>query len=131
MRHLRIVTAAIAAVAALLLALGSGSSATAHTAIRTVLPPHVFTSLSGGKSSAGHFYVKGNVVTAKGKRIYLQKAPRGTTRWSFKASTTTARTSGFFRFNFTSKVGLCYRVKVPATSTRRATYRTVGCIVRT
>lgn len=130
MRHLRIITAAVAAVAALLLALGSGSGASAQPAAK-VLPAHTFTSLTGGKVSGHHYYVKGNVTTAMGRKIFLQKARKGSGSWRWKATTRAARHSGFFRFDFYSRVGFCYRVVVPATPTHRKTIRTVGCVVRT
>ncbi|GAB3856492.1 hypothetical protein GCM10028801_13550 [Nocardioides maradonensis] len=130
MRHLRIITAAVAAVAALLLALGSASGASAHTAAK-VLPAHTFTSLTGGKVSGHHYYIKGNVTTAKGRKIVLQKARKGSGNWRYKATTRTALNSGFFRFDFYSLAGFCYRVVVPATPTHRKTIRNVGCVVRT
>lgn len=130
MRHLGKIAAAVLTVAALLLSLGTGPGAEAHTAAK-VLPAHVFTSLSGGKVSGHHFYIKGNVITAMGRKVILQKERKGSGNWHWKATTRAARHSGFFRFDFYSRIGYCYRVLVPATPTHRKTIRTVGCIVRT
>lgn len=133
MRQVRILTALFAALAMLLLGFSNVSSADAQVASHTTarkLPQHIIKNLTPGTASKNHFYVKGNVTTAKGHKIILQKAPKGTNKWSFKASKKAAKNSGFFRINFTSPVHTCFRILVKATKFRRQTTRKVGCIVR-
>jgi hypothetical protein len=120
MRNLRIVTALVAAFTAIVLGLSQAPA-------QATLPQHNIINLSAGESTSNNFYVKGNVTTAKGHKVFLQK--KSGTSWVTKKYDVAALNSGFFRINFTGPVGSCYRILVKATKFRRTTTRKIGCIV--
>ena len=121
MRNVRIVTALIAAFAALVLGLSVAPA-------QATLPQHIIKNLVAAEGTPNHFYVKGNVTTAKGHRVYLQQKS-GTSRATKKYDVAAAN-SGFFRINFTGPIGSCYRIMIKATKFRMMTTRKIGCIQR-
>jgi hypothetical protein len=120
MRNARIVTALIAAFTAIVLGFSVAPA-------QATLPQHVIQNLVAAEGTANHFYVKGNVTTAKGHKVFLQK--KSGTSWATKSYDVAAANSGFFRINFTGPVGSCFRILVKATKFRRTTTRKIGCIV--
>ena len=126
MRQFRTLTALVAALtAALLLALTTGTGA----ASARTLPAHHIVVKNSGEYKSNHFYVKGFVTSAKGNKVFLMK---GTKRSNMKqaASKRTSKNSGYFRINFTGKVGTKVWLLVKKTPYRRQTVKYIGRIVR-
>ncbi|WP_141015326.1 hypothetical protein [Nocardioides sambongensis] len=145
MRHLRILTGLLAAIAMTLVALTAAPAANADrslaaapssttaaersTSERAAKPAHVFKRLEAGNTKRRNvFYVAGKVTTFKGK-VKLQKAgsKKGNYR-TFKAKKVNRQ--GAFKIVFSAPVGTHLRVLVPGTKFRRTTTKYVGSIVR-
>jgi hypothetical protein len=121
MRNARTITALVAAFTAVVLGFGHVAADAA------TLPQHNIINFAAGEGTPNHFYIKGNVTTAKGHKVFLQR--KSGTSWVTKKYDVAAASSGFFRINFTGPVGSCWRILVKATKFRRTTTRRAGCIV--
>ena len=115
MRFTRVTVALVAAFTAIVLGFTTVPAQAAK-------PRHDIDNFSAGETSRdGVFYAKGLAYTAKGQRIYLQSARKGTNKWSTRKSTVADRTSGRFVFRFG---GLCnhkYRIYIKGDAQQTST----------
>jgi hypothetical protein len=132
MRPTRLITALLAVLAVLGASLSTTSSAqAAEGTAAKARSAHVFRSLSAAEvRNTGKFYVKGQVITYKNRAVKLQKAAckKGCAYKPYAAQRTSK--AGRFFIKFDGRIGSCFRVYVPATKTRKATFRGKWCIVR-
>lgn len=146
MRHLRILTGLLAAIAMTLVGLTVAPSAQADGSLavapssstvdagRVVAergkPKHEFKRLDAGNTKRRNvFYVSGKIPTFKGKVLKLQKAgsKKGNYR-TFKKERTNKK--GAFRIVFKASVGTHIRLLVPGTKFRKKTTQYVGKVYR-
>ena len=132
MRSTRLITALLAVLVVLGASLSTGSAAQASgdTAAKA-RSAHVFRSFSAGEiRNSGKFFVKGQVTTYKNRGLKLQKAAckKGCAYKPYSSQRTTK--AGRFYIKFDGRIGNCFRIYVPATKTKKATYRVAGCIIR-
>ncbi len=130
MRMFRLITGLIALAllaATLTTTLTSSANAAAPAQAK---PRHVLKNVNGGEiRNTGRFFVKGKAVTAKNKRIVLQRAKCEKCKFRNAGRSDRSSRTGFFRITFDGPKGTCYRVVVPATRRYRAAKDVFGCIV--
>lgn len=130
MRSTRLITALLAVLVMLGASLSTGSAQAAEPAAKA-RPAHVVKGLKAAEiRNSGKFFVRGYVTTFQGRAIRLQKANCGKCTFRPYKLARTSRANGKFRITFDGKIGSWFRIKVPATKTRRVTYIKVGKIVR-
>ncbi len=122
MRMTRLITALVAVFAATILGLTATTDARAAvpaqgTVAQKALPRHIVTNLRAFESRRdGIFYVKGNLRSAPGIRVYLQKHKNGG-RPGYQAVTSvrSATGTGAFSIRFAGRCNTAYRIVVKPT----------------
>ena len=119
-------TKLVSAFAALVLALSlMGLVASPAQAAK---PKHDLSSVRGGETAKGQFYITGKITTLKNKNVTIQKKPKGKAYGFYKKSKTNNK--GKFTVNIDGKIGDCFRLVAPKTKDYASAKTVVGCIVK-
>lgn len=123
MRMTRLVTALVAVFAATVLGLTATTDAraatpTTHAVAQKALPRHVVANLRAVQVKGTRIvYIKGNLKSAPGIRVYLQSHKNGG-RAGYQAVTSvrSAKGTGAFSIRFRARCGTAYRIVVKPTA---------------
>ena len=91
-------------------------------------PKHDLSSVQGGETASGQFFIKGKISTLPNKSVTIQKKPKGKSYGFYKKANTNAK--GKFRVNIDGKIGDCFRLIAPGTKNYKTAKVVVGCIVK-
>ena len=139
----RILVALVATISALLLSLTIAPAsakpsldtgdrvAVDRTSADRALPAHQFRRLKADEiRNSGRFFVSGKVITAKGRKVYLQKARRERGPYRTYKVDKASRATGKFRMTFDGPIGSHWRLLVKGTNWARTTKVYIGTICR-
>ena len=123
---MRLVSKLVAVMAALVLTVSLVGLVSAPA--QAAKPRHDLSSVHGGETAKGQFYIKGKITTLPKKNVTIQRKLKGKSYVFYKKTKTKA--SGKFTVNIDGPIGACFKLIAPKTKDYRSAKVVVGCIVK-